>query len=731
MSDFSDEEEKELINFENLEILDLFEHYSEIYAAECIDINSGKIKNILIKMNESKKNFDDKSNSTYSKNQNSNPNKEEISELKYSLYLGLIRDCVPEIKKCAKIMKSRDLIGHRVIIQPIEIREEQKHFLQKKYIFIPPTEETELYFKIDENNSLKVTKGKNVTMQLGTGFGIDFKKEKDLKKLDENTEQDIANIIVMKTKSKISENNKIKQNEIIKNEGSDNINTEIETNSEESISKKSVITNESELSKFDTSSENELAQGELFYEEKEKGTKYIRYSYFNDFKKEIDGIFYNHSGIKLNKGKKELNLNEYKSYDDFLNKYNEADKNNDLHGYIIMKNFEEEIIDKDTPFIIEIKRGFELIKLLKQIKKSAKYVNNLQNFNDKLPKYIIGIICSFSNNKNNVMNQLGELNKKYDGTNNEHKSSQINFLTHITKIIAGENINFALAVIKDGIINKYNLKKDDYDINYANKNNKRVDLMHMYKTINNIDKLNQEDEEKIEKKISNVIQNFSTVFNTFNKEKTIELSVSRYNKIIKQEKEIKELKEKLETYERAKEIGDNLIKEKNKIREEERKRIQEEERKRIQEEERKRIREKERKRIQEEERQKIREEERKKEEEEERKRIQEEERQKIREEERKKIREEERERIQEEERQKIREEERQKIREEEERKRIQEEERERIQEEEKNKIQEEEKKRMQEEMEERNKKMEEKNEKKAKDERSKNEQAPENHEEKK
>ena len=748
MSDFSDEEEKELINFESLEILDLFEHYSEIYAAECIDINSGKIKNILIKTNESKKNFDDKSNSTYSKNQNSNPNKEEISELKYSLYLGLIRDCVPEIKKCAKIMKSRDLIGHRVIIQPIEIREEQKHFLQKKYIFIPPTEETELYFKIDENNSLKVTKGKNVTMQLGTGFGVDFKKEKDLKKLDENTEQDIANIIVMKTKSKISENNKIKQNEIIKNEGSDNINTEIETNSEESISKKSVITNESELSKFDTSSENELAQGELFYEEKENGTKYIRYSYFNDFKKEIDGIFYSHSGIKLNKGKKELNLNEYKSYDDFLNKYNEADKNNDLHGYIIMKNFEEEIIDKDTPFIIEIKRGFELIKLLKQIKKSAKYVNNLQNFSDKLPKYIIGIICSFSNNKNNVMNQLGELNKKYDGTNNEHKSSQINFLTHITKIIAGENINFALAVIKDGIINKYNLKKNDYDINYANKNNKRVDLMHMYKTINNIDKLNQEDEEKIEKKISNVIQNFSTVFNTFNNEKTIELSVSRYNQIIKQEKENKELKEKLETYEK---IGDNLVKEKNKIREEEeeRKRIQEDELKKIQEEieekrkkieeERKRIQE-ERKRIQEEERKRKQEEERKRIQEEERKRIQEEERKKIQKEERERIQEEERKRIQEEERKKIQEEERKRIQEEieekkkkmeeEERKRIQEEERERIQEEEKNKIREEERKRMKEEMEERRKKTEEKNEKKGKEDRSKNEQAPENHEEK-
>ena len=668
MSAFSDEEEKELINFESLEILDLFDHYSEIYAAECIDINSGKKKNIIIKMSESKKSFDNKSKSTYSKKQNSNPDKEEISELKYCLYLGLFRNCVPANEKCAKIMKKRDLIGHRVTIQTIEIKEEQKLFHPKEYIFIPPTEETELYFKIDENNSLKITKGENVTMQLGTGFGADFKKEKDLKKFDKNTEQDIANIIVMKTNNKkISENNNNQQKEIKKNEGSENINTEIETRSEQSISLKSMKKNESELSKFDTSSEKELEEGELFFEEKEKGKKYIKYSYFDNFKKEIDGIYYSHSGIKLEKGKKELNIDDYKSYEDFLNKYVKEDKNNDLHGYILMKNFEEEIIDENTPFIIEIKRGFELIKLLKQIKKSAKYVNNLQNFNDKLPKYIIGIICSFSNNNNRVMNQLGELNKKYEGSNSEHKSSQINFLKHITNIITEQNINFVLAVIKDGIINGYNLKKDDYDINYANKNKKRVDLMHMYKTIK-IDKLNQEDEEEIEKKISNVSQNFSAVFNTFNNEKTIEMTVSKYEQIIMQEKENKELKEKLETYEKVKKNEDNLIKEKIKIQEEERQKIQEEERKKIQEEEMQKIQEEERKKIQEETRQKIQEEEMQKIQEEERKKIQEETRQKIQEEERQKIQEEERKKIQEEERKKIQDEERKKIQEEKEKK---------------------------------------------------------------
>ena len=44
MSDISVEEEKELINFEGIEIIDLFEHYSEIDAVECIDINSDKKK---------------------------------------------------------------------------------------------------------------------------------------------------------------------------------------------------------------------------------------------------------------------------------------------------------------------------------------------------------------------------------------------------------------------------------------------------------------------------------------------------------------------------------------------------------------------------------------------------------------------------------------------------------------------------------------------------------------
>ena len=147
MSDFSDKEENELVNFENLEILDLFEDDSEIDAAECIDINSGKKKIILIKINKSNKSNHYSANS---KSLKEDLDREEINELKYNLYLGLFRDCVPATKECEEIIKNRYLVGQRVIIQPVERKDGQKIFHPKKYVFIPPNGNRELYFNIGE-----------------------------------------------------------------------------------------------------------------------------------------------------------------------------------------------------------------------------------------------------------------------------------------------------------------------------------------------------------------------------------------------------------------------------------------------------------------------------------------------------------------------------------------------------------------------------------------------------
>ena len=522
MSTFSDQEENELINFENLEILELFEDDSEIEAAECIDINSGKKKIILIKMNKSNKSNHYSANS---KSLKEDLDREEINELKYNLYLGLFRDCVPATKECEEIIKNRYLVGQRVIIQPVERKDGQKIFHPKKYVFIPPNGNRELSFNIGGDKVLKITKGKNLTMQLITGIGGNFQVTKYLNEYDESKGPDLTNRITVKINDKISENNKSpiksnnndnQQNEININleKGSESNKNEFETKSKHSISKKSKLTNKSELSKLDRSSENEFNDGKTFFEEIEAGTKYIKYSYHDSFRKEVDGVYYSHSGINLGIGKKDIVFDEYNSYEAFENIYKNADKNNDLHGYILMKNFDEKTIPKNTPFIIEIKAGFDLVKLLKQIKKSTKYINNLQNYKKQLPRYFIGILCSFDKNHINVMSQLDDLKNKYNGTNNEDKTSNLSMLQHITKII-GNNIKFVLAVIKDGWINGYNLGIEDYDLTYDNPNYRRVDLLYMYKAINNNYNLDQGELDKINQKINIVTDNYLKAYKTF------------------------------------------------------------------------------------------------------------------------------------------------------------------------------------------------------------------------
>ena len=299
----------------------------------------------------------------------------------------------------------------------------------------------------------------------------------------------------------------------------------------------------------------------------------MRYSYYDEFKKEIDGIYCEHPAIKLGIGKKELNINDYRSYEEFVKGYIGPNNMNDLNGYILMKNFEDETIPKDAPFIIEIKAGFQLFDLLKQIKKATKYVNNLQNYdNHQLPKYFIGILCSFSN-ENTVMSHLKRLNKVYDGSNSKDKDSKINLLGHIIKII-GENINFVIAVLKDGKINNYELSKNDYDIN---KYYKRVDLLYMYKTINKIDNLSEKDLEIIKEKISTVNENYSKAYHTFNNEKLFSTSYSKkfeYEKKVKEERE--EMKKEIKKLQKEKDkMEEKMQEERNKI-DEERKEMQKE-----------------------------------------------------------------------------------------------------------------------------------------------------------
>ena len=653
MSIYSEEEENELINFENLKILDLFEDDSEIEYAECIDINSDKKKIILIKMSNNEKIKDAKSikNSNKSKSLKSYVKPEEIHEVKYNLYLGLYRDCVPAIKECEKVINNRNLIGRRIVIQQVEKSNGQNIFHPKKYIFIPPNESKELFFEIGGNEFLKVKKGKNISMELCKKVGEKFEKEKDLKEFDEKTGPDILNKNDAKKNDESSEYNKspldhfsttinskvislgkdTQQNKINincdkTNETSRSIKdgSGIEVKSDNTDNNKSKITDDSILSRLDQSSENELDEGKLFYDEIEKGTKYMKYSFKNLFKKEIDGVYYQHSAINLGIGKVELKYEDYKNYQSFENDYKSGNKNNDLHACIIMKNFDEPTIPENTPFIIEIKAGFDFITLLKQLKKTAKFVTNMKNYNSKLPKYFIGILCSF--NVYNVEGQFKQLNTIYNGSDSEDKAKKSILFNHITKIININKINFVIAVIQDGIINGYNLGKEDYNLDYEEKNYQRVDLFYMYKTI--INKNPQPNElEKINEKIKNVTNNFSQVFETFNEVLTCEIPMSQK---IEQEKKIKEYQEEKKKIQEEAEKRKKTHEEEKKKLEEERKQMQ-----KIQEEEKRKL-EEERKQIQK--MQKLQEEEKRKLEEERKQmqKIQEEEKRKL-EEERKQI----------------------------------------------------------------------------------------------
>ena len=67
------------------------------------------------------------------------------------------------------------------------------------------------------------------------------------------------------------------------------------------------------------------------------------------------------------------------------------DNDNDLKSMIICKNFKSDIIKENTPMIIEVKKSFQLLELLIQIKKDGKIMKGLEldDKNIQLPKLIL------------------------------------------------------------------------------------------------------------------------------------------------------------------------------------------------------------------------------------------------------------------------------------------------------------------------------------------------------
>ena len=280
-------------------------------------------------------------------------------------------------------------------------------------------------------------------------------------------------------------------------------------------------------SKINNSSEKEGDEGFVYYNEIDKYKKYTKYSYVEDFEKEVDGIYKLHDEINLIQGKKELEFENNNNYKYIKSNYN---LKNGLCANIIIKNFEEESIPKNAPFILEVKAGFELSSILRQIKKASKFIRNMKEYNVELPVYFIGILCSF--NEKSIDGQFAYLNTKYNGSNIIDIKEGLNSYKHIKRIIEENGIKFVIGIIEDNTIEGYNLGIKDFEVD---KSYRKVEIEYMYKTIEGTETIPDNKLDEI-----NIIRDrFSRVYCSINLEFKIEMT---YNELMKKEKMIESLK---------------------------------------------------------------------------------------------------------------------------------------------------------------------------------------------
>ena len=568
MSVSSIEEEEELINFDNLEILHLNSSGSVIKEAICeININNNQKKKITIKMNNP--NYSESSQSeiiSTEKDKNDKIKKKlnnekdpkniklkEVSEVKYNLFLGFTKDCKPAYDKYDALVGS-ELSGHRLIIQDIEITENELNYKPKKFVFIPLKKDR--IFPLENNGEISFSiEGKKIMKLNGKPLvsSADFIKkgsiyEKFQKMNDTNS------------KNNETFSNKTENNNSINLNKPENKST---SKKEESLSK--FKSNPSSIygasSKINNSSETEADIGNVFYDEIEKDKKYTRYSYYEKYVKEVDGIFNEHEEIKLNKKIVEIKFDKGKNFDNLNNVY---DIDNDLKAHILIKNFEEESIPKDVPFFLEVKSSFKLVDVLKQIRKASKFIDNIKKYEYPiLPRYIIGILCSYDEDA--VKSNFNILSGKYMGYDSNDVSNDVTLYQHIKRIIDRNNIKFLIATIQNGSINEYNIINNDYGFYPFN----RVSLDLMMEQFFTNDKFKELKEMKQLGEIKNKINDRFKILNaSINREsqfKELRIKLMEMtNKISEKDKEIIEKNNKIN--EKEKEIieKDNKISEKDK-----------------------------------------------------------------------------------------------------------------------------------------------------------------------
>ena len=382
---------------------------------------------------------------------------EQLNEVKINLFFILKLKCNYN-NEYDKMISNKYIKCKRLVIQNYDINNNKIEFHEKDYSFIPVFNKEGDIFNYGKYK-IQFTKNNDKTSQMTINDKI-IMSEKEFQENNKNIinlreeekEYKAAKSSKKSNKSSISE---IDNKNIINNIDNESIKTADNKKYEKPLSQTTPKRNDNN-SNISETSDKEI-DGLKFFDEK---NRYI-YKYYS---KQIDEIYTNHELIKLSK---KGNIELLKSLDLLKDSFdNSYDNKNDLQSHIIFKNFESNEIQRNIPFILEVKKSMAgLIELLIQIKEIAKVIKNVSNIS--LPNYIIGIICSF--NKNQINNQINFLKKFYKDNSSE------TFLEHVMKIIEKNKLNILIGVIKDENIYGYPLGIDDYNIENENLT-KRIDI---------------------------------------------------------------------------------------------------------------------------------------------------------------------------------------------------------------------------------------------------------------
>ena len=476
-----------------------------------ITINRNLLNNNSFEMNSSSISNKEKSMISVSDEEYYKKN-EQIDEVKYNIFMMMNNDCRLS-DKYKNFIQNNNFILRRLIKQKYTIENKILIPGEKYYSFISKINSPQDFKFNIENELIEIDTSRKEKVIKINNIKQNYKNEEEFK--DEfgiNIEKKEKEIIIMKDKSVIDNQYDIKTNE----------------------GENSVKSIKSNISYKKNDSYEEGFAGYKYYDV----DKSIRYLFFNDYKKEIDGVYTQHREINLNK-KGLIKI-------DFNNLYpNDAyDNNNDLMANIIFKNFVQDKIETDAPFILEIKKSFKLYELLQQIKQDAKILANLQD--TSLPEYIIGILCNYPKNKNEFEREKQILNQNhYKDVNN------ISELSHIIKIINKFNIKVIVCVIKNEQINNYPLGIEDYNIEALNLKY-RVDLEYMHNCIYNKE-INEDilNDLKSEIKYRSITSQLKPDNNNLNIENKVSEDIEKYkaeieiikNKIKESEKKFEEREE--------------------------------------------------------------------------------------------------------------------------------------------------------------------------------------------